>query len=101
MSDAATAGSLESEADEPAWRPRLDFRPSVPDVSTFPRAAWLRALREAVATIADADLGYGDPRGVDALRSAPSRIARRTPSSIWAPSVPGRSRPTSSSSSTG
>ena len=34
-------------------------------------------------------------------RSAPSRIARRTPSSIWAPSVAGRSRATSSSSSTG
>ena len=51
-------------------RPRFDFRPSVPDVSTFPRAAWLRSLREALATITDADLGYGDPRGVDALRPA-------------------------------
>jgi GntR family transcriptional regulator/MocR family aminotransferase len=50
--------------------PRFDFRPSVPDVSTFPRAAWLRSLREALATITDADLGYGDPRGVEALRSA-------------------------------
>ncbi len=70
VSDAATAGVAEPAADEPAWRPRLDFRPSVPDVSTFPRAAWLRALREALASIADADLGYGDPRGVDALRAA-------------------------------
>src|SRR4051794_12948376 len=26
--------------------PRFDFRPSVPDVSTFPRQAWLRAVRE-------------------------------------------------------
>ena len=47
----------------------FDFRPSVPDVSTFPRAAWLRALREALATMPDADLQYGDPAGVDALRS--------------------------------
>ena len=31
--------------------PRFDFRPSVPDVSTFPRAAWLRSLREALATM--------------------------------------------------
>jgi GntR family transcriptional regulator/MocR family aminotransferase len=51
-------------------RPRFDFRPSVPDVSTFPRAAWLRSLRGALATITDADLGYGDPRGVPALRLA-------------------------------
>jgi GntR family transcriptional regulator / MocR family aminotransferase len=50
--------------------PRFDFRPSVPDVSTFPRAAWLRALREALATMPDADLQYGDPAGVEALRSA-------------------------------
>ncbi len=65
---------LASEPAAVAWRPapraRFDFRPSAPDVSAFPRAAWLRSLREALATIADADLGYGDPRGVEALRAA-------------------------------
>jgi GntR family transcriptional regulator / MocR family aminotransferase len=50
--------------------PRFDFRPRAPDVSSFPRAAWIRSLREAVTHMTDADLGYGDPRGVDALRSA-------------------------------
>jgi GntR family transcriptional regulator/MocR family aminotransferase len=60
-----------SPAGTPAGpRARFDFRPSVPDVSTFPRAAWLRSLRTALATVTDADLGYGDPRGVDALRCA-------------------------------
>ena len=49
---------------------RFDFRPSVPDVSTFPRASWLRSLRHAMGTITDADLEYGDPRGVLPLRSA-------------------------------
>src|SRR3954463_9075817 len=43
---AAEAG--EAVALTPARPPRYDFRPSVPDVSTFPRAAWLRSLREAV-----------------------------------------------------
>ena len=57
-------------APRPAPRARFDFRPSVPDLSAFPRAAWLRSLREALATITDADLGYGDPRGVEALRCA-------------------------------
>ena len=64
-----TAG--EPAADEPQVASvRYDFRPSVPDVSTFPRQAWLRSLREALAVMSDADLGYGDPRGVDALRAA-------------------------------
>jgi GntR family transcriptional regulator / MocR family aminotransferase len=50
--------------------PRFDFRPSMPDVSAFPRRAWMRSLREAVNAITDADLGYGDMRGIDTLRSA-------------------------------
>ncbi len=54
----------------PASRPRFDFRPSVPDVSTFPRTQWLRSLREALATITNADLGYGDARGTEVLRYA-------------------------------
>jgi GntR family transcriptional regulator/MocR family aminotransferase len=67
---AAPAGRPEAIAPRPPPRVRFDFRPSVPDVSAFPRAAWLRSLREALATITDADLGYADPRGVETLRSA-------------------------------
>jgi GntR family transcriptional regulator/MocR family aminotransferase len=48
--------------------PRFDFRPSAPDLSAFPRAAWLRSLRAALASMTDAELGYGDPRGAAALR---------------------------------
>lgn len=50
--------------------PRFDFRPSVPDVSAFPRAAWARSLRRALATMPDADLQYGDPAGVGVVREA-------------------------------
>ncbi len=63
-------------APEPPARPpapaemRFDFRPSMPDVTTFPRAAWARCLRSAALAITDADLGYGDPRGVEELREA-------------------------------
>ena len=67
---AALASGSEPAATRPPPRARFDFRPSVPDVSTFPRAAWLRSLREALATITDADLGYGDTRGVEVLRTA-------------------------------
>ena len=67
---AAVASETRAGAASAAPRARFDFRPSVPDVSTFPRAAWLRSLRHALATITDADLGYGDPRGVEVLRCA-------------------------------
>jgi len=67
---AAVAGDARVRVAPAAPSARFDFRPSVPDVSTFPRAAWLRSLRQALATMTDADLGYGDPRGVEVLRSA-------------------------------
>src|SRR3984957_8104009 len=67
---AAVAGQARAAVAPPAPRVRFDFRPSVPDLSTFPRAAWLRSLRQALATITDAELGYGDPRGVEVLRRA-------------------------------
>jgi GntR family transcriptional regulator / MocR family aminotransferase len=60
----------DGEPDHPAPPARFSFRPSVPDVSTFPRAAWLRSIREALATMTDLDFTYGDPRGVDSLRAA-------------------------------
>src|ERR1700722_3056524 len=67
---AAIAGQTRTVVPPASPSPRFDFRPSVPDVSTFPRAAWLRSLRGALATMTDADLGYGEPRGVQVLRSA-------------------------------
>jgi GntR family transcriptional regulator / MocR family aminotransferase len=50
--------------------PRFDFRPSVPDLSAFPRTAWLRSVRRAVTAMHDSELDYGDPRGAEPLRSA-------------------------------
>ena len=70
VSDAAGAGAAEAAVDAPSLPPRYDFQPSVPDVSTFPRQAWLRAVREAITTMSDYELAYGDPRGVDELRAA-------------------------------
>jgi GntR family transcriptional regulator/MocR family aminotransferase len=55
---------------DPTPEPRYDFRPGVPDLSAFPRSAWLRSLREALTSMRDADLGYTDPHGVEVLRLA-------------------------------
>jgi GntR family transcriptional regulator/MocR family aminotransferase len=53
------------------WRARaeLDLSPGVPDLSGFPRAAWLRAERAVLEQASTADLGYGDPRGCGYLRA--------------------------------
>ncbi len=50
--------------------PRYDLRPGVPDVSAFPRAAWLAAARKALAAASAAELSYADPRGLPGLRTA-------------------------------
>ncbi|KOG30215.1 MocR-like pyridoxine biosynthesis transcription factor PdxR [Streptomyces resistomycificus] len=50
--------------------PRFDLRPGSPDVGTFPAAAWLRALRRAIATAPSRAYDYGDPRGRIELRTA-------------------------------
>ncbi|BBH67153.1 GntR family transcriptional regulator [Actinoplanes sp. OR16] len=48
----------------------LNLSPGVPDLSAFPRAAWLRAERTVLGGVTHADLGYGDPGGVPRLRAA-------------------------------
>ncbi|MBL7626471.1 MocR-like pyridoxine biosynthesis transcription factor PdxR [Frankia nepalensis] len=62
--------------DGPLPRPRvpaaagIDLSPGVPDLSAFPRAAWLRAERAVLTETSPDDLGYGDPRGHPRLREA-------------------------------
>jgi GntR family transcriptional regulator / MocR family aminotransferase len=50
--------------------PRYDFHPGAPDLSLFPRDAWLAAEREMLRSVPDSSLGYGDPRGAIELRTA-------------------------------
>jgi GntR family transcriptional regulator/MocR family aminotransferase len=50
-------------------RAEIDLSPGVPDLSGFPRAAWLRAERLVLERASVAELGYGDPRGSGALRA--------------------------------
>ncbi|WP_245592479.1 PLP-dependent aminotransferase family protein [Actinomadura rifamycini] len=49
---------------------RVDLSPGLPDLTAFPRAAWLRAERAVLATLPASGLGYGDPRGAPELRTA-------------------------------
>ena len=67
---AAAAAAPGAPAPAPGRAPRHDFRPGAPDVSLFPRAAWLASLRRALRDAPDARFDYGDPRGAPELRTA-------------------------------
>lgn len=54
-----------------------DFRAGIPDLSSFPRTDWARAVRQACGELASADLGYGDPRGSTVLREVLAGYLRR------------------------
>ncbi len=47
----------------------LDLRPGTPDLSSFPRRAWLAAVRETLSTLPTSQLGYGEPWGAQVLRT--------------------------------
>jgi GntR family transcriptional regulator/MocR family aminotransferase len=57
--------------------PRIDFRYSRPDVSQFPRAAWLRSVRRVLNETPYRSLAYIDGRGTIELRTALSDYLNR------------------------
>ncbi len=75
---ADAAGGTSTPATEPRGDvPRFDFFPGFPDLASFPRGAWLRALREVLREAPDRALGYPDPRGAPELRRALAGHLRR------------------------
>ncbi len=67
---AAAAESARAPEPGSASRMRYDLRPGAPDLSAFPRSAWLAAARRALAVAPYDALGYSDPRGLPELRRA-------------------------------
>ncbi|MBV9944011.1 MAG: PLP-dependent aminotransferase family protein [Solirubrobacterales bacterium] len=61
----------------PSARLAVDFRPGVPDLTSFPRGDWVWALRESCRKATPLELGYGDPRGVEFLRVVLAGYLRR------------------------
>lgn len=61
-------------------RPRTghSLKPGSPDVSSFPRTAWLRAARKALTAAPDEALDYGDPRGRVELRTVLAEYLARS-----------------------
>jgi GntR family transcriptional regulator / MocR family aminotransferase len=75
---ADAAGAIGTPAPEPARRLlRFDFFPGNPDLASFPRGEWLRAMRETLREMPDLAFGYPDPRGAPELRTALAEHLRR------------------------
>ena len=69
----------------PPSRLAVDFRPGLPDLSSFPRRDWLWALREAARESPTGAFGYGDPRGSAALREVLAAYLRRVRGAVADP----------------
>jgi GntR family transcriptional regulator/MocR family aminotransferase len=74
--DAASAP--ERNAADPARQFDIDFAPGSPDLASFPRHAWLRALRQGLAEIESQAFGYVAPQGLHTARAAVADYLRRT-----------------------
>ncbi|HYI33644.1 MAG TPA: PLP-dependent aminotransferase family protein [Glaciibacter sp.] len=58
-------------------KPRIDFRYGRPDVTQFPRGAWLRSLRRVLTATPHDRLNYPDGQGAIELRTALSEYLNR------------------------
>jgi GntR family transcriptional regulator/MocR family aminotransferase len=64
--ETATVEAREAPRERP---PRYDLRTGSPDVASFPRRAWVAALRRVLREAGDEVLRLGDPRGRPELRA--------------------------------
>jgi GntR family transcriptional regulator/MocR family aminotransferase len=75
---AEAAGATAAPAEVPATSTLgYDFFPGYPDLASFPRRQWLRAMREVLTVAPHLSLGYPDPRGALELRRALAGHLRR------------------------
>jgi GntR family transcriptional regulator/MocR family aminotransferase len=76
VADSARPPALPRERQE-LRPPAFDFFPGHPDLVTFPRGPWLRALRETLRSAPAASFGYPDSRGAPELRHVLAEHLRR------------------------
>jgi DNA-binding transcriptional MocR family regulator len=66
-----------ASASTPAPSIGYDLRAGTPDLSAFPRQAWLGAVRHVMKTASHQALGYADPSGVPEVRAELAAYLRR------------------------
>jgi GntR family transcriptional regulator/MocR family aminotransferase len=75
---AATAAAANGASAPPGTRsPQFDFFPGAPDLASFPRTLWLRAMRDVLRSAPDSAFAYPDARGALELRRALASYLRR------------------------
>jgi GntR family transcriptional regulator/MocR family aminotransferase len=65
--------------------PRFDLRPGLPDLSLFPRRAWMLSMRRALATAPNGAFDYPDARGVEPARIALAAYLNRARATVTRP----------------
>src|ERR1700716_1571262 len=73
----AAAASSAPVAEQPASALGFDFFPGYPDLASFPRRPWLRAMREVLSVAPPLSFGYPDAQGAIELRRALAGHLRR------------------------
>jgi GntR family transcriptional regulator / MocR family aminotransferase len=82
---AGPAPSAAALPQEQAARPAIDLSYGRADVSSFPRAAWLRSIRAALADAPNEVFGYLSGRGVPQLRTAMAGYLNRVRGTVADP----------------
>lgn len=72
------ASTPHTGATEQVRRFDVDFAPGSPDLGSFPRNAWLRALRQGLSEVESDAFGYVAPQGLPKARVAVADYLRRT-----------------------
>jgi GntR family transcriptional regulator/MocR family aminotransferase len=76
LQPAPSAGGVGLESTSPSDF-AYDLRAGTPDLSAFPRRAWLAAVRQVMKAVPNQALGYADPGGVPELRAELAAYLRR------------------------
>jgi GntR family transcriptional regulator/MocR family aminotransferase len=77
--------STDGFEEAPTAQPRFDLRPGFPDLSSFPRALWLRALGRVLSRASDSVFAPGDPRGRPELRRSLAEYLARARGVVTTP----------------
>ncbi len=73
-----TTGAPGRDAGQTAKQFDVDFAPGFPDLGSFPRLVWMRALRHGLAEIESHEFGYVATQGLHSARVAVADYLRRT-----------------------
>jgi GntR family transcriptional regulator / MocR family aminotransferase len=85
VAPAAASRLVDDDAEAQPPPPRFDLRPGLPDLTSFPRRAWLRALGRALGQASDSVFAPCDSRGRHELRRSLTEYLARSRGVVTSP----------------